>query len=124
MSLCLLNQLTELIIMSESEIVNRLTNAEFLFDKFISLEDIPNELHPNLVTKDGDLLIYIKEDDNSLDALFEAVGKTITLKEYLKKKKLTSKYYIALVLLLKQYKSYKKEIRSVVNQEVPLLVID
>ena len=110
--------------MSEGDIVNRLTNAEFLIDKFINLDDIPNELHPNLVTKDGDLLIYIKEDDNSLDALFEAVGKTITLKEYLKKKKLTSKYSVALVLLLKQYKNYKKEIRQVVNQEVPLLVID
>ena len=110
--------------MSEGEIVNRLTNAEFSFEKFISLDDIPNELHPNLVTKDGDLLIYIKEDDYSLDALFEAVGKTITLKEYLKKKKLTSKYSVALVLLLKQYKNYKKEIRQVVNQEVPLLVID
>ena len=78
--------------MSEGEIVNRLTNAEFLFDKFISLEDIPNELHPNLVTKDGEFLIYIKEDANSLDTIFKVVGKTITLKEYLKKKKLTSKY--------------------------------
>ena len=69
-------------------------------------------------------MINIKDDETNLDALFKAVGKTITLKEYLKKKNLTSKYFVALVLLLKQYKSYEKGIRQVLNQEVPLLVID
>ena len=38
--------------MSESEIVNRLLNAEFFIDNKLSLFDIPSELQPNLITKD------------------------------------------------------------------------
>ena len=66
--LLFLSNLEEKIWVKCSEIINHLSNAEFLMDKFSSLDDVPNEPHPNFVTKERDLLIYLKDLENKLGA--------------------------------------------------------
>ncbi len=109
---------------SKTEITKKLHQAEFQFDLNPKSEDIPEEYYPNVITKDGELLIYITDEENDSDALFEAVGRTVALREYLTQNKLNKKYSVTLIILLEQYKKLKKEIRQILNQRIPLIILE
>lgn len=108
----------------KNDMVKKLHQAEFQFDTPPKSEDIPKEYYPNVITRDGELLIYITDLDESSEGLFEAVGRTVALREYLNQNNLTRKYSVTLVILLEQYKKLKKEIRQILNQRIPLIILE
>lgn len=108
----------------ESDITKKLHQAEFHFLSSKKLPDIPDEYYPNVITEDGELLIYITGNNIEADDLFEAVGRTVALREYIIQNNLTKKYSVTLIILLNQYKMLKKEIRQILNQRLPLLILE
>ena len=110
----------------ESDITKKLHQAEFHFVSSNKLSDIPDEYYPNVITEDNELLIYITGGNGDVDAddLFEAVGRTVALREYIIQNNLTKKYSVTLIILLNQYKKLKKEIRKILNHRIPLLILE
>ena len=109
--------------MISTDLINRLTQAEFQITSNYPLGDIPDDLHPNLITSDGLLIEALSQDNETLDGLFEAVGKITTLKQFISNHQLMGKYSVALALILKQFKALQKEIRQILHQEVPLMIL-
>ncbi len=113
--------------LSLTTIVNKLSKADFtILEDFTEINNFPEELRPDLITKEGDLIVLLNNDkDKDLqESLFEAVGKTHALRQFIKKYGFTSQYSVILVLTLQQYRNLHETIRQVLHQEVPVLIIE
>ena len=109
--------------MSSNAIAQQLNKLLFKVLNTSTLPDIPQDFLPDLIAQDGQLFILLANNQQLIDSLFEAVGRTRMLRQYLIDHSLTQKYDVTLVLTGNQFRQLQKEVRQILSQQVPLLIL-